>query len=232
MLENKKTLPFKIVVAEFIGAFLLAFIGIVGSVIQFSSDTFFNQLELCFYIGSIVFLSTFLFYKISGAHFNPAISLGFYIANKISISKLLLYIFIHLLSGITAAILVFYLFAGKKIIANMETSFAFNNPGAFLLSLVCQSVMMFIVMLLFLVLTYIKKSNFYIACFMSVAFLMAYFINISITGYSLNPATTIGEFLIFKNCNILEALALWLSPFAGAVMAGIIYFITFVKPVN
>lgn len=233
MPENKNTLQFKIIIAEFIGTFLLASIGIAGSIIQISSDAFFNQLTLCLCIGSMVFLFTFFFYKVSGAHFNPAISIGFYIANRISFNKLLLYISIHLLSGIIAAVFVLYVFSDKKIVSfDIESSSIFNNSGALLLSLVCQSVMMFIVMLLFLVLTYIRKSNFYIACFMSIAILIACFINISITDYPLNPAITAGEFLLLRNYNITEALALWLSPFAGAIMAGIIYFITFVKPVS
>lgn len=233
MLKNKNTLQFKIIIAEFTGTFLLASIGIAGSTIQFSSDTFFNQLMLSLCLGSTVFLFTFLFYKVSGAHFNPAISIGFYIANKISFNKLLLYISIHVLSGIMAAIFVLYMFSGKEILSfDPKNSSIFNNSGTLLLSLVCQSVMMFIVMLLFLVLTYIRKSNLYIACFMGIAILMACFINISITDYPLNPAITVGEFLLLKNYNSIEVLALWFSPFAGAIMAGIIYFITFVKPVN
>lgn len=232
--KSPYALQLKTIFAEFIGTFLLTFFAIAGALVLLSQDVFFNQLFSCFYIGILTFLGIFCCYTISGSHFNPAISLGFFIANRISFQKFIAYLSTQIAGGVLATFFVFYLFSNNKdaVSSLLSKSPTLNNPQGLMLSSICQSVMMFMVLLLFLGLTYLKKDKLYIAAFMAMAVFMASFVNISITNYPLNPAITVGELLIFGDYGIIDGFILWISPFAGACMAGIIYYITFIKPVN
>ncbi|MEZ0007867.1 glycerol uptake facilitator-like aquaporin [Flavobacterium sp. 28YEA47A] len=222
------------ILAEFTGTFLLTFFAIAGTIVLFFHDNFFNQTLVSLYIGTITFLATFFSYPISGSHYNPAISVGFFIANRIGFNRLIAYVCTQIISGILAAVLVFYLFSYKPgVFSEMLTkpTTLIYHEGL-MLSTICQSVMMFIVLLLFLGLTYLKKSKLYVASIMAITVFMANFVNLSITNYPLNPAITAAELLLCGNHKAIEALSLWLSPFAGAGLAGIIYYITFIRPVN
>ncbi|WP_447636540.1 aquaporin [Flavobacterium microcysteis] len=222
------------ILAEFIGTFLLAFFAITGTVALLFQDNFFNQILVCLYLGTITFLATFFSYQISGSHYNPAISVGFFIANRIGINRLIAYVCTHLIGGVLAVALVSYLFSQKTgTLSGMFTKpVTLIHKEGLMLSTICQSVLMFIVLLLFLGLTYLKKSKLYVASIMAVTVFMANFVNLSITNYPLNPAITAAELLLYGNHQAIEALSLWLSPFAGAGLAGIIYYITFIRPIN
>ncbi|MBL7867501.1 MAG: aquaporin [Flavobacterium lindanitolerans] len=222
------------ILAEFAGTFLLTFFVVAGMLIPFFQDNFFNQLLLCLSIGTLTFLATFFFYPISGSHYNPAISVGFFIANRIGFNRLIAYTCMHVAGGILATFLGFYLFSQKAgtISGMFIKPTVLGYEEGLMLSTVCQSVLMFIVLLLFLGLTYLKKSKLYVASIMAITVFMANFVNMSITNYPLNPAITAAELLIYGNHGSIEALSLWLSPFAGAGLAGIIYYITFIRPIN
>jgi aquaporin Z len=222
------------ILAEFTGTFLLAFAAIAGTFFFLFQDNFFNQILVCLYLGILTFLATFFSYPISGSHYNPAISVGFFIANRIGVNRLIAYVCMHLIGGILAVALVSYLFSQKT--GSLPGMFAkaptlIHHEGL-MLSIICQSVLMFIILLLFLGLTYLKKSKLYVAFIMAITVFMANFVNLSITNYPLNPAITAAELLMYGNHEAIEALSLWLSPFAGAGLAGIIYYITFIRPIN
>lgn len=222
----------KSLLAEFTGTFLLTFFVLSAYAVFLFEDAFFNQILVCLSIGITTFLTTFFLYPVSGSHFNPAISVGFFIANRISFGRLLTYTCTHILGGFLATLLVVFLFSknGDDYFLQLPNPTVLNYPEGLMLSSVCQSVMMFIVLLLFLGLTYLNKSKLYIATSMAIAVGIASFISLSITNYPLNPAITIGELLFFSNHEIADMIIIWLSPYAGSCMAGIIYFITFIKP--
>ncbi|RKS19161.1 glycerol uptake facilitator-like aquaporin [Flavobacterium endophyticum] len=228
------TIQLRSLLAEFTGTFLLTFFALAASAVVGFQDAFLNQILACFSIGGITFLTTFFLYSVSGSHFNPAVSVGFFIANRIGFSKLVVYICTHIISGLLATLLVFFLFSDNRndSILLFSTPVVPHHPESLMLSSVCQSVMMFIVLLLFLGLTYLQKGRLYMATFMAIAIGIANFVNLSITSYPLNPAMTAGELLLFRKHEMLDAVIVWLSPFAGACMAGIIYFITFIRPVH
>lgn len=218
--------------AEFTGSFLLAFFALSVGAIFLAQDVFLNHALVCLSIGMITFLATFFLYGASGSHFNPAVSIGFFIANRISFGRFIAYACTHILGGILAAILVVFLFsdaADDSFLLLSEPAVLHNPQGLMLLS-ICQSVMMFIVLLLFLVLTYLNKNKLYVATAMAITVCIASFVSLSITDYPLNPALTIGDLLFFREHEIADAVIIWLSPFAGGCMAGIIYFITLIRP--
>ena len=87
---------------EFLGTFTFTYIGswaiIFGDIDELGDEA------VGFAHGIILVIFTWLFYPISGAHFNPAITLGMIIIRKIEWSLGMFYIIIQFLGAITGAI--------------------------------------------------------------------------------------------------------------------------------
>lgn len=88
-------------VAEFIGTFALVFIGAGSVVVAGPSGSGLVGVALAHGIVLAVMVSVLA--HISGAHFNPAVTLGVWVARKIDTPRALLYIATQLLAGIVAA---------------------------------------------------------------------------------------------------------------------------------
>tara|TARA_B100001250_G_C19523488_1_gene667021 strand:+ start:35 stop:676 length:642 start_codon:yes stop_codon:yes gene_type:complete len=99
--------------AEGLGTFFLVSV-VVGSGIMAESLAMGNPaialLGNTIATGAILFVIIKMFGKISGAHFNPAVSLVFYIRNEISVKDFLLYILVQTVFGIAAVIITHYIF--------------------------------------------------------------------------------------------------------------------------
>ena len=99
--------------AEFIGTFILVAV-VIGSGIMAedlsNGNTAIALLGNTIATGAILFVIIKMFGAISGAHFNPAVSLVFYVRNELKQQELLLYIVFQILGGLLAVISSHYIF--------------------------------------------------------------------------------------------------------------------------
>jgi glycerol uptake facilitator-like aquaporin len=91
----------------FIGEFLGTFIFL--SAIIFSVGFNPNDMLILFKVGLGLIVACAIFGKVTGAHFNPAVSIMFYLNNQLSIDKLFLYILAQIAGGVTALLLFKYM---------------------------------------------------------------------------------------------------------------------------
>jgi len=100
-------------ISEFIGSFLLV-ATVVGSGIMGDNLSPNNAavalLGNTIATGAILFVIIKMFGNISGAHFNPAVSLLFYLRKELELTKLLNYIVFQFLGGLLAIFLIHYIF--------------------------------------------------------------------------------------------------------------------------
>ena len=75
--------------------------------------------------GAILFVIIKMFASISGAHFNPAVSLIFFLKKELDLKDLLYYIFIQIFCGVLAVFLIHYIFEIKifQISSNIRGEF-------------------------------------------------------------------------------------------------------------
>lgn len=99
--------------AEFIGTFLLVSV-VVGSGIMAENLSDGNNavalLGNTIATGAILFVIIKMFGSISGAHFNPAVSLMFFLRKEIAKNHLMMYILIQIFGGVLAVYLTHYIF--------------------------------------------------------------------------------------------------------------------------
>ena len=100
-------------VSEFLGTlFLVA--TVVGSGIMADNLSMGNHavalLANAISTGAILYVLIIIFGELSGAHFNPVVSLIMFIMKKISLSDFLLYVFFQIIGGVLGAFLAHFMF--------------------------------------------------------------------------------------------------------------------------
>ena len=100
-------------VSEFLGTlFLVA--TVVGSGIMADNLSMGNQavalLANAISTGAILYVLIIIFSELSGAHFNPVVSLIMFIMKKISLSDFLLYVFFQIIGGVLGTFLAHFMF--------------------------------------------------------------------------------------------------------------------------
>ena len=99
-------------ISEFLGTFILL-LSIVGSGIagqQYTSDVMLILFSHALVIGFTLIFLIRIFAEYSGAHFNPVVSLLFYLLGELSFRDLVIFVIIQVLAAILATLFANYLF--------------------------------------------------------------------------------------------------------------------------
>ena len=91
--------------AEFIGTFGLVFIG-AGSIVVNQASGALGLLGIALAHAVVLSVMVTALMRISGAHFNPAVTFGLWLANKIEAKDAGLYVLTQLVAAVVAALLV------------------------------------------------------------------------------------------------------------------------------
>src|SRR6266481_9188762 len=95
-----------------LGAFALVFAGTGAIVINDVSGGTVSHVGVALTFGLVVLAMIYAFGDISGAHLNPAVTLGFFVARRFDAKLLLPYILSQCLGAATASVLLHLLFTG------------------------------------------------------------------------------------------------------------------------
>ncbi|MEY8848083.1 aquaporin Z [Psychroserpens sp. XS_ASV72] len=226
----------KTLFAEFFGTFWLVFGG-CGSAIFAAA---FPELGIGFVgvalaFGLTVLTMAYAVGHISGAHFNPAVTLGLWAGGKFPAKSLLGYIVAQLSGAIAAAGVLYLIISGKSDFVDIG-SFAANgygelSPGGY--SMVSVLVTEFVLTMFFLLIilgsTYVKAPQGFAGIAIGLALTLIHLISIPISNTSVNPARSTSQ-AIFAGAEFSAQLWLfWLAPIAGAVVAGVLHKALFSK---
>lgn len=180
------------VLAEAIGTFVLVFTGTGAIMVNVITEGTITHLGVCFVFGAVVTAMIYTIGHISGAHINPAVTLGFWSSQVLPKNKVLPYI-IGQFSGAILASFLLKIVLGN--VANMGATLPLN--GNWLQSLVLEIILTFILMFVVLGSGLDRRAPVGFAG-ISVGLtvtLEAIFMG-PITGASMNPARSLGPALI------------------------------------
>lgn len=108
-------------IAETIGTFSMIFCGCGAMVINDFTGGTITHPGVAITWGLIVMAMIYAFGDISGAHFNPAVTIGFAVAKKFSWQEVLKYIVSQFIGAIAASLLLLYLFPESDLGATLPT---------------------------------------------------------------------------------------------------------------
>src|SRR5215207_543330 len=100
--------------AEFVGSFALTFVGIMAIHHATGLPPGVGLLLVALAHGLILSVMVSATMQTSGAHFNPAVTIGFLVTGKIKAVAAIGYVVIQLLAGVAAALAVYAIFGGGE----------------------------------------------------------------------------------------------------------------------
>ena len=214
--------------AEFIGTFWLVLGGCGSAALSAAfPEVGIGLLGVSFAFGLTVLTIAYSLGHISGAHLNPAVSVGLWIGGRFSTKDLLPYIIAQVLGGVAAAGLLSVIVTGNgSAIGDFAANgYGDHSPGKYSMeaALITEMVMTFMFLIVILGATDKKASGGFAGLAIGLALTLIHLISIPVTNTSVNPARSISQ-AIFVGGWAMEQLWLFIvAPIAGAILAGIVY---------
>lgn len=202
----------KKLIAEAFGTFCLVFAGTGAIIINDATGGSIGHLGISLTFGLVVLVMIYSVGDISGAHLNPAVTLGFYAARRMGGSQVLPYIGSQLFGAILASALLRFLFPTHETLG--ATLPAGSVGQSFVFEVILTGILMFVILS---VSTGSRERGITAGIVVgSVIALCALFAG-PISGASMNPARSIGPALLSMN---LSHLWLYLTaPICGSMIA-------------
>jgi aquaporin Z len=214
-------------VAEFIGTFILVFFA-CGTAVVAGADVGVLGIALAF--GLALIAAAYGIGAVSGCHINPAVSLGVFVAGRMSAAQLLRYVVAQCLGAIVAAFLLLTL--AKGALAGYEPAtqgLAHNGWGqgygagyaqdaAFIFEFVATFIFVYVI----LGATGKGAHPALAGLAIGLTLVVIHLVGIRITGTSVNPARSLGPALVVGGQALSQLWLFIVAPLLGALLAGLL----------
>lgn len=202
----------KKLVAELLGTFALVFAGTGAIIVNDVSGGVVSHIGIALTFGLIVLAMIYSLGDISGAHLNPAVSLGFFFAKRFESKAVWPYVLSQCLGAIAASVLLALMFPSHPTLGATRPS------GSPLQSFVLECVMTWLLMFVILsVSTGAKEKGVMAGVAIGAVVGLEALFGGPISGASMNPARSIGPAIVSA-----DVTALWIylaAPVLGAFLA-------------
>ncbi|MDR2009404.1 MAG: aquaporin Z [Bacteroidales bacterium] len=216
--------------AEMIGTFVLV-LGGCGTAIFAGGTVGFLGVALAF--GLTIVAMAYGIGNISGAHLNPAVSVGVFCAGKMSIKDLCGYVVFQIIGGILAAALLAFIvsqYGGTRgtFAANGYGEAFAGAPGYYQISaagaFVTEMVLTFIFLIVILGVTDKSSTPGFAGLAIGLTLTLIHLISIPLTNTSVNPARSISQAIFSENTVVLSQLWLFIiAPIIGAILGAFVW---------
>ena len=202
--------------AEFLGTFSLVFFGCGSMILYELNPSAISPDAIPIIFGLIIAVMIYALGHISGAHFNPAVSIAFYQNKTINTRELFAYIFTQIIGAISAS-------SVHKFFFGSDHSFGatINKLGS------TQGFLLEVLITIFLMLTIIsvatdkRVSKSITGLSIGGVVAVCSFVAGPFTGASMNPARTLGPAILSSNFN--DIMIYLIGPIIGAIIGLYIY---------
>ena len=226
--------------AELIGTFFLVFFGTGSAVVTLLiadgvGDAGIGLLgglgdwiAIALAFGLTVMICIYLFGKISGAHYNPAVTIGLLVTKNISLMDSIYYIVAQCIGATLGSVLLFACLGMQAVTVGGLGATAPGLGVSYMQAMLAECIGTFFLMLVVMGVAVDKKAEPGFAG-ISIGMTVATVIVVlgAFTGASINPARTFGPYLMDM---ILGGQNLWglfpiylIGPMVGAILAAFVY---------
>ncbi len=222
--------------AEFIGTFWLVFGGVGAAVLaaKFSGGPGLGNIGIGFVgvalaFGLTVLTMAYAFGPISGAHLNPAISLGLWAGKRFPVSDLAAYIVAQLLGAIAGAAVLYAIATGTKSFSLSggfgSNGYGAHSPGGYSLAavIVTEVVLTFFFVLIIHGVTHPRAPKALAPLAIGLTLTLIHLISIPVDNTSVNPARSLAPALFVRGWALSQVWVFIVFPIVGGVIAGLVY---------
>lgn len=215
--------------AEFFGTFWLVFGGCGSAVLAAA----FPQLGIGFAgvalaFGLTVLTMAYAVGHVSGAHFNPAVSVGMAAAGRMSWGNVPGYVISQVVGGIAGAAVLYLIATGKpgvELGGFASNGFGDLSPGGYALSSViaCEIVMTAMFLVVILGTTHKNAPAGFAPLAIGLCLTLIHLVSIPVSNTSVNPARSTAAALFAGGPYVAQLWVFWLAPIVGGVLGAIIH---------
>lgn len=208
-------------IAEFVGTMILVLFGCGAAVLGGFDHV--GQLGIALAFGFSIVAMAYSIGPVSGCHINPAVSLGVFVAGRMSAADLILYWVAQFLGALVGAAILAAI-AGSTAHLGQD-GYGAGSPGGFGLTagLIFEIVMTAIFVFVVLGSTSPKANAAFAGLAIGITLAAIHIVGIQVTGVSVNPARSFGPAVLAGG----EALSqLWLfivAPAVGGLISGLFF---------
>ena len=202
--------------AEFIGTFALVFFGCGSMILHELNPDVISPDSIPIIFGGIIAVMIYALGHISGAHFNPAVSIAFYSVGLVDIKKVMLFIPSQILGAVLASLVHCFFFGNSHGFGMTINKLSFVGGSSF------EVLMSFFLMLTIMgVATDSRATKSMAGIAIGSVVAICSFVGGPFTGASMNPARSLGPaFLSGDYSNIIIYI---IMPVLGTVLGSIFY---------
>jgi len=216
-------------VAEAFGTFVLVFFGVGSAVLAGSGDAVsITGISLAF--GISVVAMAYSIGQISGAHLNPAVSMGAFVAGRITTTDFIGYALFQTMGAIIAAGAIYVIatssVGGYDAAAGMgQNGYGagyggeFNMVAAFLFEVIATAVFLVVI----LGVTAKGGSPVMAGLVIGLTLTMIHLVGITITVTSVNPARSVGPALFVGGTALSQLWGFIVAPLIGGAIGGLLH---------
>ena len=216
--------------AEAIGTFWLTFAGCGSAVIAAGfPQVGIGLLGVSLAFGLSVVTMAYAIGHISGAHLNPAVTLGLAAGGRFPAGQVIPYIVAQVVGAIIASG-VLYLIASGAAGFDLAKGFASNgyaehSPGQYSLvaCLISEVVMTMIFLFVIMGSTHGRAPVGFAPLAIGLTLTMIHLVSIPVTKTSVNPARSTGPALFVGGWALQQLWLFWIAPLVGGVLGGVLY---------
>lgn len=214
-------------IAEMIGTFILVLFG-CGSAVLMGGQIGMLGISLAF--GLAIVAAAYGLGAISGAHLNPAVSLGMVAAGRMSPADCGVYIVAQLISAVLGAVVLLMIASGQAGYDLGTNGLGQNGfgPGylgeySLMAALTFEVVMTFVFVTVILGATAAGAPAAMAGVAIGLTLAAIHMVGINVTGVSVNPARSFGPAVLVGGQALADLWVFIVAPVIGGVLAGIVY---------
>ncbi|MBL9048612.1 MAG: aquaporin [Tabrizicola sp.] len=217
----------KTFVAEVIGTAILVLFGCGAAVLMGAQI---GMTGISFAFGLAIVAAAYGLGPISGAHLNPAVSLGVFLAGRMSGAALASYVAAQLVGAVIGAGLLYLIASGQSGYDIAANGLGQNGYGAGYLgeysltsALIFEGVMTFLFVTVILGATQDGAPAAMAGLAIGLTLTAIHLVGINVTGVSVNPARSFGPALFVGGKAMADLWVFVAAPLAGGAMAGLLH---------
>ncbi len=216
--------------AELFGTFWLV-LGGCGSAVLAAAfpNVGIGLLGVALAFGLTVLTMIYAVGRISGGHFNPAVSVGLWAGGRLPTKDLVPYVVAQVIGGIAAGG-VLYVIASGKAGFDIQAGFACNgygehSPGGYSLqaALVTEIVMTMTFIYVILGATDKRAPQGFAGVAIGFTLTLIHLISIPVTNTSVNPARSTGVAVYVGGWAVGQLWLFWVAPIIGGLLGALLY---------
>lgn len=213
--------------AEVLGTAILVLFGCGAAVLMGAQI---GMLGIAMAFGLAIVAAAYGIGPISGAHLNPAVSLGVFLAGRMSGAMLASYVMAQLLGAVLGAGVVYMIASGQAGYDIAVNGLGQNGYGPGYLgeysltsALIFEAVMTFLFVTVILGATQNGAPAELAGLAIGLTLAAIHLVGINVTGVSVNPARSFGPALLVGGQAMADLWVFILAPLAGGGLAGVLH---------